>query len=110
MKVPTFTGDYRTWQNFKDVFETLIHNKEDLDVVQKMEYLNIYTLSPNKHHDAYAVLVKRYDNKRKLFSIHLDNMSKPIGKHATSEAIKELHDSISEGMTAIKNLGIDNSS
>lgn len=121
LKVPVFKGDYTRWNNFKDIFESLIHNKPRLATVQKMEYLktyldgeplrliSAYTLSAENYNAAWNVLKKRYSNSRKLLTIHLENMRKPIGKPATAKAVKELHDSIIEGMTSITNLGIDTS-
>lgn len=122
LKIPVFNGDYRKWRNFKDIFDTMIHNRQEMPTIEKMEYLKVYVegepnklisnymLSSENYTAAYDVLVKRYDNKRKLFTIYVDNMVKPIGKYASADAVKELHDGITEGMTSIKNLGIDNTS
>lgn len=118
LKVPIFKGDYRQWQNFKYIFDAFIHNKQSLEQVHKMEYLKTFlegepmrlispfTLTAQNYPDAYNLLRKRYDNERKLLTIHLDNMCNPVEKVASGDAIKELHDSISEGMTAIINMGI----
>lgn len=122
LKIPVFNGDYKKWRNFKDIFDTMIHNRSDMPMVEKMEYLkgylegepnNLiknYLLSSENYLAAYEVLEKRYNNKRKLFTIYVDNMLKSLGKHATAEAVKELYDGISEGMTSIENMGIDNKS
>lgn len=120
LKIPVFNGDYKKWRNFIDIFNTTIHNRQDMPMVEKMEYLKGYTegepnnliknylLSSDNYIAAYEVLEKRYNNKRKLFTIYVDNMIKPIGKNATSESVKELYDGITEGMKSIENMGIEN--
>lgn len=72
--------------------------------------ISAFTLSADNYKDAYDFLKNRYDNKRKLLTIHLDNMVKPLGTVPTAEAMKELHNSLSEGIIATRNMGIDNSS
>lgn len=54
LKIPVFNGDYKKWSNFIDIFNTMIHSRQDMPLVEKMEYLKGYAEGePNK-------LIKNY--------------------------------------------------
>lgn len=109
LKIPRFRGDYSEWNNFKDLFNYLISKRTKMSNISKMKYLkthldgepakliNSYLLSGNNYEAALNALDKRYNNKRLLFSIHIDKMMKPFGGTVTSDTIKEMYDNIKEG-------------
>ncbi|XP_017875598.1 uncharacterized protein LOC108622314, partial [Ceratina calcarata] len=37
--LPKFSGDYTDWENFKDIFESLVVNNDNLSNVQRLHYL-----------------------------------------------------------------------
>ncbi|XP_055711546.1 uncharacterized protein LOC129806797 [Phlebotomus papatasi] len=41
LDLPRFDGQYTDWLNFRDAFESTIHNNEDLKPYQKMQYLKM---------------------------------------------------------------------
>lgn len=42
LQLPTFSGDYRQWKSFIDLFEQAIHNNEKLGNAQKIHYLKTH--------------------------------------------------------------------
>lgn len=83
INLPSFDGAFTLWREFYDAFSTLIHNNEDLNAVQKLTYLraslkgepagllrSLDTTEAN-YEIAWSLLKKRYDNKRRIVSNHV---------------------------------------
>lgn len=80
--LPSFDGNLKSWQTFRDMFDSLIHNNNSLENVQKFQYLlsalsgpplgiiSSLPLNNNNYPIAYELLIKRYQNKRLLASEH----------------------------------------
>ena len=76
MSVPTFDGNILNFQNFKGLFENLIHNNNELSNVQKLHYLKQsligdakdyvrdFSLDDRSYSEAWSHLLSRFDNKR----------------------------------------------
>jgi len=76
IQVPTFDGDILKFQNFKSLFENLIHNNAALSNVQKLYYLKQalissagklvrnFELSKDSYTEAWEFVLARYGNKR----------------------------------------------
>ena len=76
IEVPKFRGDVMKFQNFKALFENLIHNREDLSNVQKLHYLKEalsgdaleiiinFELCDSAYPEAWKCLLDRFDGKK----------------------------------------------
>ncbi|XP_062537728.1 uncharacterized protein LOC134206064 [Armigeres subalbatus] len=76
INVPTFTGDRKSWRSFKDIFESTIHNRNDLRDALKMQYLlsylegsakqlvSSYPISDANYQEAWETLTNVYDKKK----------------------------------------------
>lgn len=82
LNVPEFSGNYKEWTTFKDVFGALIHSNEALTKVQKLIYLKaalsgdaaevvkcLETIA-NNCEVAWDCLNERYNNKRIIVQSH----------------------------------------
>jgi len=41
IELPKFNGDIAEWLGFRDTFQSLIHNNETIDPIQKFHYLKV---------------------------------------------------------------------
>lgn len=89
IELPTFNGKYEDWHAFFDMFNSLIHSKQEISNTQKFHYLRsslkgdaaeiVSSLEISGTNYAWTRLKERYDNKRlivnkitlELFSIYL---------------------------------------
>lgn len=123
LKIPTFKGDYLEWQQFNDLFVNIIHTKTSLSTTEKMEYLKTHlegeplhlikhlTFSSDNYNSAWEILNGRYNNERKIASMHIEKMLKSgHSSTPTATSIKNTLDAIKEGLAALKNMGYDTSS
>jgi len=39
LDVPKFSGDFKQWSTFKDIFTALIHSNDDISEIEKSFYL-----------------------------------------------------------------------
>uniref|UniRef100_A0A182NGJ1 Uncharacterized protein n=1 Tax=Anopheles dirus TaxID=7168 RepID=A0A182NGJ1_9DIPT len=84
--LPEFDGDYMQWLTFKDTFECLIHENDDVPAIQKFHYLRAavkgeaaqvieaITISSINYALAWKTLSERYSNEYLLKKRHLQAM------------------------------------
>lgn len=121
IELPKFSGKSSEWKGFIALFDRMIHNNVSLDRGIKIEYLkscvkdsaakiiNHLDPTPENYDTCYALLRKRYENKRELVGCLLDNIIYlPKLKFENSEFLKTMHDTVYESLMAIKNLGVEN--
>ncbi|XP_070531343.1 uncharacterized protein [Cardiocondyla obscurior] len=117
IKLPTFTGDYKSWRAFRDLFRSMIINNLDLTDVERIHYLKTclsgeaaklivnMTASGENFEIAWTLLNSRYENKRFLISAQLDRIGnlKPLkSKNATD--LRSLLTTIMESLGALRAL------
>lgn len=84
INIPTFSGEYKQWQTFFDLFSSTIHEKEYLTSAQKFQYLKSFlkgdaerflrntNVTEANYNDALQKLIKRYDKKRHTITSHIE--------------------------------------
>ena len=112
-----FTGLYTEWPNFRDLFESLVANNENLINVQRLYYLkpslsgaaqlvvkNI-TVTDSNYKVAWSALKRRYENLRAIVSSHINNIldATPM-KSDWAPELKRVHDSISDSLAALRSM------
>lgn len=118
--IEKFTGDYRKWASFKNYFETLIHNKEEIQPVEKFYHLKSnlsgepirlidhYVITAANYESAWTTLKDRYDNKRVLVNMELKCiMQLEKMTHESSTQIRKILDTSQECLNSLRNLNID---
>lgn len=120
MDIPSFNGNYHQWMSFKDLFIEAIHSNRSLNDAQKMQFLKSklkgeaekivqhLNISSDNYQVCWEILNHRYDNKKIIFSSHINLiMNLPVMQQQSAANIKKIHDTTKECLYAIKNLGVD---
>jgi hypothetical protein len=80
INLPSFEGNYIEWVNFKNTFDSMIHERSDLTNIQKFHYLKssvkgeaqkpmtIYYIT------AYNLLKSPFENKRIIVQQHVNTI------------------------------------
>lgn len=123
-KIPikTFQGDVTRWPTFKQLFTSLIKEDQTLTDAQRFHYLTSYLEGPaydtirhitavgENFEQAWAALVKVYDDPRQLARTYLDRFlsyKSPPGK-PTVASLQSYLSSVAESVSSIRNLPIPN--
>ncbi|KMQ83158.1 hypothetical protein RF55_20764, partial [Lasius niger] len=115
--IPKFAGEITKWENFRDIFESLVASRTDLSNVQKLHYLKanltseaslILTntqITDANYATAWELLKKRYDNPRAIVNAHLQTFVDlpSVNSHALCD-LKILRDKSNDIYTALLNL------
>ncbi|XP_030763125.1 uncharacterized protein LOC115887767 [Sitophilus oryzae] len=106
IEVPHFDGEFKHWQTFIDMFDSLIHCNSSLSDISKYNYLVSFLRGPplalvsstplaNQNYNiAYQALKNKYDKKRLIAKAHwqvLENI-KPISNENNHEALRNMID------------------
>jgi len=117
-QIPVFKGEIMKWQNFRDMFDALVHF-ENYSNIEKFNYLidslegpprtlvtNI-PLAGDNYLTAYNTLVKRYDKKRIIAREHWHTVERttPISDDHYSVKLRILLDTFSENLNVLHNMG-----
>lgn len=118
INLPNFDGNYTQWRSFHDAFNSLIHVNTDLSPVEKLTYLKSslkgepYTLISSldttdlNYSVAWDVLLKRYDNKRRIINSHVQNiLNIPISNRETSNSLREIANTLQTNLNCLRSLG-----
>ncbi|XP_049869877.1 uncharacterized protein LOC126369487 [Pectinophora gossypiella] len=86
LSLPTFSGNYADWNSYRDLYDSLVHCNTDYTNVEKFRYLLLtlkyepynliksISITEDNYQGAYDILIKRYDNKRKIATHHLEKI------------------------------------
>ncbi|XP_066244730.1 uncharacterized protein [Euwallacea similis] len=113
--IPKFDGNFQTWLEYRDTFESMIHASTVLSNIQKFHYLRgslmgaaalvIKSLefSASNYEVAWMLLLERYNNPRVLIQNHVKALFQieSISK-ASAEHIRWLIDTISKHMRCLE--------
>lgn len=118
IEVPKFNGDMNNWQEFRELFSTMIHENKKISDVQKIQYLKTHVIdsaaevikhfqvNANNYLTAWTLLNKRYNNKKLLINNNLKRLfSQRYIKEEKSAEIKSLLDTTKEIIYSLENYG-----
>lgn len=116
--MPTFSGEYDQWLEFRDTFTSLVHNSREISNIQKYHYLksslkgsaelviDSLEFSSNNYPIAWELLLNRYDNHRLLIFNHVKSLfSLKSISNESSSLIRNLIDTVLKNLRALKILG-----
>lgn len=123
INLPTFSGNFKSWPAYFDLFNSLINTNNKLSDVEKFHFLitsldkeplNLVKSLPmtgGNYVVAYQALVKRYQNRRFLATSYFNEIytASPLQK-ASAKDLRSLIDLFSENLGALKVLDFDVSS
>ncbi|XP_049884830.1 uncharacterized protein LOC126379907 isoform X2 [Pectinophora gossypiella] len=118
IQISNFDGTYFKWLEFRDTFESLIHNNTRIKPINKFHYLCSYLqgeaarvisnleVSDKNYSEAWDLLCERYNNKRQLTTNHLNSLFKidPISRES-DKSLRFLVDHVTKNLRALNNLG-----
>ena len=119
LNLPKFVGNYNQWMHFRDTFTSVIHSRQDLSRVQKLQYLKsaltdealesieaLETTQAN-YEVAWTLLKKRYENKKLIINTHLKELFElqQLAKSSSHITLRRLIDSVRTHMRALESLG-----
>ncbi|XP_067648555.1 uncharacterized protein [Eurosta solidaginis] len=119
--IPTFLGDYLEWIPFRDMFLSLVYNNTNLTQVQKYFYLKVsctgtpkkmveeYPATNTSYEPAWAALVNRYHNKRKLVDQILRKLVNAENTDGRLRTIQQLLDITRNCLALLRALEVDTS-
>ncbi|KAB0799070.1 hypothetical protein PPYR_06950 [Photinus pyralis] len=117
IEISTYDGEYERWLEFRDTYESLIHQNINLSSVQKFHYLKSYLgpsvleiiasleLSAINYETAWALICDRFNNSKMLIQNHvkaLFNVEKL--QVESSSGLRKLVDSVAKHLRALKTL------
>jgi len=96
IQIQPFSGDWKDWQQFYEIFTNIIHNNSALSNTEKMQYLLNYLqgdakkivahlhLSNNNYEVALQLIKNRYSNNRKVITNYINTiLSMKKAEHRT---------------------------
>lgn len=118
INLPKFLGNYDTWLEFRDTFESLIHFNTSIGDIQKFHYLRasldgdakqvIHSLefSEKNYNVAWDLLKQRYDNVRLLVQNHIRAIHEiPSLNRESSGELRKMVDTVKKHLRSLENLG-----
>ena len=120
LDIPTFSGKYNDWENFSDLFRTLVYARAGIPIAEKIHILRFHVMGKAlaliKHfplnEDSYGLAWKTpkdyYENKRRIVQSQLSDLYavKPM-KAALADAISQLMNGIFTPLDALKSIQRD---
>lgn len=121
IKIKTFDGQEKNWLHFRDLFEALVHKREDMDDALKLTRLRQYVDTDKVaalsgaytggYAEVWQEMLKRYDNKRKLVVSHMGELTVlPINPSESRATIEAVIDATRAMLRAMKALEFDTQS
>lgn len=118
LEVPTFDGSFNNWSSFRDMFLSMVGNKDTISDGEKLQYLkpNLsgeaadivaeYKITDENYKDAWAALEHEYENKRLLVKSHMDTLfNQTVMEDESAEALRLLLRTTQRCLQALKTLG-----
>ncbi|XP_034936410.1 uncharacterized protein [Chelonus insularis] len=117
--LPTFSGDSSEWTQFRDMFTSLVHDRQDLRPVSKLHYLEANLSGPPSqlirhaimNDDGYELawkqLKERYDNPEQLIFSHIKHLfSIPTPASKSAEQLDNLVGIVKQNLDALRALNV----
>lgn len=118
ISLPSFNGHYDQWLEFRDGFNSLIHNNQSITEIQKFYYLrsclqgeaaqviHSIAVSASNYKIAWELLQERFENKRLIVHNHVKSIFNfPNLIRESHIDLRNLYDTISSNLRALKSLG-----
>ncbi|XP_043461993.1 uncharacterized protein LOC122498365 [Leptopilina heterotoma] len=117
--LPTFSGKVEEWLSFKDTFITMIHRRDDITNVEKLQYLKsvlkdealrkiqVFAITDENYDRAWKLLQKSYEDKRTLISCHLNLLLRlPSQEKEFYQGLIALADKSQQHLQSLASLGV----
>ncbi|GFY54371.1 uncharacterized protein TNIN_339271 [Trichonephila inaurata madagascariensis] len=110
--IERFSGDYKDWPSFKDLYVSLVHDNMCLSNVQKnFNILEVYCcpnpipITETAYNEAWEKLLARYDKKKQIiFSLIKTFMEQPSFNDTNSRNLRNIADTADEVIRGLKSI------
>jgi hypothetical protein len=119
INLPSFEGNYIDWVNFKNTFDSMIHERNDLTNIQKFHYLKSsvkgeaqklivhLAITQDNYITAYNLLKSRFENRRIIVQQHVNTLiNLPQVTKGSPASLRQLLDGLSTNLSILQNLDI----
>jgi hypothetical protein len=119
INLPSFEGNYIEWVNFKNTFDSMIHERNGLTNIQKFHYLKSsvkgeaqklivhLAITHDNYITAYNLLKSRFENKRIIVQQHVNTIiNLPQVTKGSPASLRQLLDGLSTNLSILQNLDI----
>ena len=119
LALPKFRGELTQWQNFWDSYNSAIHVKQHLSLIDKFNHLHSLlegqaaraiqglTRTEANYNSAIEILQKRFGKPQNMISIHMDEMLKiPSCVRHNASQVRLVYDKISVNVRGLESLGV----
>jgi hypothetical protein len=119
INLPSFEGNYIDWVNFKNTFDSMIHERNDLTNIQKFHYLKSsvkgeaqklivhLAITQDNYITAYNLLKSRFENRRIIVQQHVNTIiNLPQVTKGSPASLRQLLDGLSTNLSILQNLDI----
>ncbi|GFW52531.1 uncharacterized protein TNCV_404591 [Trichonephila clavipes] len=117
INIERFSGDYKDWPSFKDLYVSLVHDNMCLSNIQKFQYLRGLLLSEpaniikhipiteTAYNEAWEKLLARYDKKKQIiFSLIKTFMEQPSFNDTNSHNLRNIANTSDEVIRGLKSI------
>ncbi|XP_037028702.1 uncharacterized protein LOC119068942 [Bradysia coprophila] len=118
LEVPKFDGSFANWATFRDLFLSMIGNKDSISDGEKLQYLkpncsgeaedivSEYKITDANYKGAWDALEDRFENKRLQVTAHLSQLfGQPFMDTESAEMLRSLLRTTQKCLRALKALG-----
>ena len=117
LNLPSFSGNYKQWTSFIDLFNSSVDSNSQLSNSEKSEYLKAsltkdaanllssLTITDSKYHTSLEVLKERYDNPRMIARAHVQSIfNLPKMRNNNGEDLRILVEGVAEHRISLQSL------
>ena len=124
LNIQPIRGDLTTWTPFWESYRAAIHDNTSLNDADKFNYLRSLlehttldaiswlSLTGLNYHEAISILEKRFGNKQRIISKHMDALMNLEAMTSSNnlKALRRLYDQVELHTRNLKSLGVESSS
>ena len=120
LSLPRFSGEPTKWLSFWDSFSSAIHENEDLNDIDKFQYLRSLlegsavnaisglSLTNSNYKEAIDLLQERYGNKQVIISRHMESLMQlpAVSDDDDLKKLRQLYDKTESTVRSLNGIGI----
>ena len=118
LQLPTFDGNPVTWSNFWDIFETSVHNRSDLNSVNKFylkgqlrgiayDHVDGFASNNDNYNKAVNLLKSKFGKPHKIVSAHLSSLFDLPSPSGTAQSLNQFRANYESHLRSLKALNKD---
>ncbi|XP_072400762.1 uncharacterized protein [Diabrotica undecimpunctata] len=121
--IPTYNGNRDMWIEFKETYESLVHNNDAISSIEKFHFLKralqgdpekivkMRKMTAENYDVVWQLLCDRYDDKPLLVGFHIDALLvfRSLSKESATD-LRDMLDTIIESLFALEKLNVESNS